>query len=484
MPNFADVTSFRRLPEQEKDPRIIFFLVYNQADRDRFSDEVLEYFSETDVVVECPDTDRLRQVIAEVMALEAVRREAQALNTDPVAQREFKDHYAIARGNEQDLLRGIAENPNTGTWYWKGETLGVRTKRELQSTLSRILGRVYHASPIIQNELINRDKLSSQAAAARNKLLAAMLGNRSKPGLGIDKYPPERTIHMALLQAPGIHRFVDGSWQFGRPTSDDKFNLEPVWRRIERFVTDAQDTPQPFTTLDEDLQAPPFGLKRGVLPILYIAACLSDEDEIALFEEGRYIPYLTPDRLERFVRRPEDFAVQSFRIEGLCASLYKEYARLLFGNLDRETSVLAIARPLAKFMDDLPEFSKTTKRGSPTAQEVRSAFTLAKSPQVLLFEQLPAACGLPTSKGRRRTSSKLRAFSEQLKEVLRELKDAYSELLAYFQKLVAQAFNLDRTTNLADLRAVLRGRLEGLDSYTIDIDGLRAFIRRITKTYR
>lgn len=169
VPDFADAVSFRRLPEQGEKPRVIFLLVYNQADRDRLSDEALGYFGETDIVVACPNTDRLRQVIAEVMALEAVRREAQALNTDPVAQREFKDRYAIALSNEQDILRDITENPSVGTWYWKGEALGVGTKRELQSALSDVLDRVYHASPIIQNELINRDKLSSQAAAARNK---------------------------------------------------------------------------------------------------------------------------------------------------------------------------------------------------------------------------------------------------------------------------------------------------------------------------
>ncbi|WP_133510360.1 hypothetical protein [Candidatus Thiosymbion oneisti] len=482
VPSFADAASFRRLPEQGEDPRVIFFLVYNQADRDRLSTEALGYFSETDMVVECPDADRLRQVIVEVMALEAVRREAQALNTDPVAQREFKDRYAIALGNEQDLLRGIAENPDTRTWYWKGEALGVSTRRELQSALSHVLDRLYHASPIIQNELINRDKLSSQAAAARNKLLAAMLDKRSEPGLGIDRYPPERAIYMALLQASGIHRLVDGSWQFGPPTVDDRFNLEPVWRRIEQFVADAQDAPQPFTALDEVLEAPPFGLKRGVLPILSIAAYLSGEDQIAFFEEGRYVPYLTTDQLERLVRRPEDFAIQSFRIEGLRASLYKEYAKLLFGDSDRETSVLAIARPLAKFMGDLPEFSTTTKRVSPTAQKVRSAFTLAKSPQVLLFEQLPVACGLSSIQTSQPDEQQLRTFSERLREALRELKNAYPDLLAHFQKLTAQAFNLDRASNLADLRAVLRGRLEGLDSYTIDIDGLRAFIRRIIKT--
>lgn len=481
VPIFADTASFRRLPEQGKEPRVVFFLAQNQTDRARFSDEVLGYFGETDIVVECPDSDRLRQVVAEVMALDVIRREAQALNGDPVAQREFKDRSALALANEQDTLRAIAENPSAATWYWKGEPLPVHTKRELQVVLSDVLDRVYHASPIIKNELINRDKLSSQAAAARNKLLAAMLHNRSQPDLGIEKYPPERPIYLALLRAPGIHRPTEAGWQFNCPTFGAEFNLDPVWSRIEQFLAETEGSPQSFASLDEVLQAQPFGVKRGALPILYVAVYLANEDEVALFEEGRYVPYLTDDQLERFVRRPGDFAVQSFRIEGLRASLFKEYARLLFGNDDGEATVLSLVRPLAKFMGELPEFAKSTKRVSVTAQGVRNAFALAKSPQVLLFQQLPEACGLPGIQKTQPDEQKLKAFAEGLKGALRELKQAYPDLITHFRKLLAQAFNLERIDSLSDLRAVLRGRVEGLEGYTIDADGLRAFIRRISK---
>ncbi|AUB79661.1 hypothetical protein [Candidatus Thiodictyon syntrophicum] len=481
MPIFADPDSFRRLPERASGPRVIFFLVRSQVDRQRLADEVLGYFCESDIVVECPDADRLRQVIAEVMALDLIQREAQALNTDPVAQREFKDRYALATTRERDMLRALADDPKAGTWYWRGEPLSVKTRRGLQSALTDVLDRVYHASPVIRNELINRDKPSSQAAAARNKLLAAMLHHQAEADLGIDKYPPERAIYLALLRAPGIHRQVEGRWQFDRPATAGAYNLGPVWDRIDQFLADTQKKPQPFTALDEVLQASPFGIKRGVLPILYIAAYLVNQDEAALFEEGRYVPYLTDDQLERFVRRPGDFAVQSFRIEGLRASLFKEYSRILFGDPDCDRTILALARPLAKFMGDLPEFSASTKRVSITAQRVRSAFMLAKSPQILLFEQLPEACGLPSIQDTQPDERQLKTFSDRLRDALRELKSAYPDLIAQFQRLLAQAFNLERICTLADLRAVLRGRVEGLDRYTIDADGLRAFIRRISK---
>jgi hypothetical protein len=480
-PTFADSESFRRLPECGDGPRAVFFLVHNQSDRQRFVDEVLGYFCEADIVVECPDADRLRQSVAEVMAMDLVRREAQPLNSDPVAQREFKDRYAQATARERDILRALSENPAAGTWYWQGKPLLVRSRRGLQSALSDVLDGVYHAGPIVRNELINRDKPSSQAAAGRNKLLAAMLNRSAEQDLGIEKYPPERAMYLALLRATGLHRPADGRWEFTGPSEDDAFNFGPVWDRIDAFLAETREIPLPFTALDQVLQAPPFGIKRGVLPILYVAAYLANQDQTALFEEGRYVPYLTEDQLERFVRRPGDFAVQSFRIEGLNASLFTEYSRILYGDAERSRTILGVARPLAKFMGELPEYATTTKRVSDTAQRVRSAFALAKSPQVLLFEQLPRACGLSSLDETQPDDDQLRLFSHRLREALRELKNAYPELLGQFRRLLGQAFNLDRIDDLAGLRAVLPGRVAGLDNYTIDADGLRAFIRRIAK---
>lgn len=487
LPRFADVGSFRKLPESTDTPRIIFFLIQNEADRTRFEDEALSYFSGPDVVVACPDADRLRQVIAEGMALERVRREAQALNTDPVAQREYKDRLAVASAKRREMLRVLSEDPKSGVWHWRGRSLGLETRRDLQSSLSHILDEIYHASPIIKNELINRDKPSSQAAAARNRLLAAMLRQESEPDLGIEKFPPERAIYLALLREPGIHRQLGERWEFAAPATDNdagkrtEFHFGPVWQRIAAFMTENESAPVPFSQLDAALQAPPYGLKRGVLPILYLAAYLVYQDECALFEEGRYIPYLTEEQLERFVRRPGDFAVQSFRIEGLRASLFREYLRLMFDDPDRGRSILTIARPLAQFMGNLPEYASLTRRVSETAQRVRSVFALAKSPQALLFDQLPAACGLEGLEQGNPDEKALRQFADQLKQALRELKMAFPDLLKHFESLMAHAFNLDRVADLAELRAVLRGRLEGLDRYTIDADGLRAFIRRLLK---
>jgi len=52
-PTFANAASFRKLAQRSADARIVFFLAVGQGDRQRFSDEVMTYSSDLDVVVEC-----------------------------------------------------------------------------------------------------------------------------------------------------------------------------------------------------------------------------------------------------------------------------------------------------------------------------------------------------------------------------------------------------------------------------------------------
>jgi len=482
VPRFVDAKSFKNEHIQGDVPRIIFFLVEGQDDQKLFNNQVLNHFSPLDIVVEYLNGSQLREGVAEVLALEALQRNAQELHSDPVAQREFKDRYNAAMQAEQTLLNAVTDDPGASDWYWSGQNLMIRNKRSLQHELSHVLETVYHASPIIPNELINRDKPSSTAVAARNKLLMALMHREAQEDLGIDKFPAEKGIYRALFKASGLHRKRGGRWVLAAPNpKNDPNNFAPVWARIENFFAESERRPLPFTVLNDELIAPPYGVKAGVLPILYIAAYMVNQNELALYEDGSYTPYFNEEQLERFARRPESFTVQRFRIEGMRASIFKEYTKALYGNEAGEKSLLSIARPLAKFMSELPDYTQHTKRVSKDARKVREAFVVAKTPEQLLFQTLPEACGLPAIDPSREGSEELGGFAQKLTEILHELKYAYPNMIEQQRRLICQAFNLPADYDLEKLRVALGG-LQPLKNFTVDVDGLRAFIMHATKT--
>lgn len=100
-------------------------------------------------------------------------------------------------------------------WFWCAEKLELLNKRALQNHLSSVLEKIYHAAPIIKNELINRHKPSSQGNSARNKLIAAMLLQSHQEDLGFEKinfHPKNQFIDLcSKKQVFMLRKMADGN---------------------------------------------------------------------------------------------------------------------------------------------------------------------------------------------------------------------------------------------------------------------------------
>lgn len=482
VPVFTDASSYEKLEAKSCDARIIIYLAESRDDEVLFADKVVNLFSALDIVVLCRNGDQLREILAESLALEEIQRSAQALHTDPVAQREFGDRYVAATAREEEQISYLIEEPKVGQWFYRAKRLEITNKRALQEELSSVLKKVYRLSPKIFNELINRDKPSSQANAAKNKLVMAMLNNEAEEDLGFDKFPPEKAIYRAMLRKANLHvKGEDGKWAIkgpGQSRGDDLCNFRGVWTRIDNFLDTTEKSPKSLIELNRELLAPPYGIKEGVLPILYVAVIVANQHELAIYEHRIFKPRFTPEMVEHFMKRPDEFTFQRFRIAGLNSSIFKEYSKALFKN-GKTQDLLSVARPIAKFMSDLPEYTQKTARGiSKQSQAVRDAFKLSKSPVTLLVEEVPKALGFEF-KGKDQDATAVAGLSQALTETIRELKYCFSELKDEMCQLCAQALHFDKEISLKELRELAYGRYAGFEEYTIDRDGLRAFILRL-----
>jgi len=485
-PLFIDAQNYKKTPIKSKNARVVFFQATAQDDERLFHEEVKSYFTQEDLVVLCLSGTQIKEAVAESIALRRVGSSKPELNLDPVAKREYKDRLTAAEYVEESLLQALIDSPEENHWFHAGEQKKISDKRMLQEVLSSVLELVYNKSPRLFNELVNRDKPSAQANAGRRMLLLAMLNKQGEEELAIDKFPPEKSIYRAILVQSGLHKQTDsGDWEFSAPAKNSKSRLYPAWKRISDFFAETENQPQTVLDLNQVLMAPPYGVKAGLLPILYMAYYFAYEHEIALYEGQRYLPYFTDEMLERFVKRPDEFLFQRVRIEGVKASIFKQYAKAIIGDdcNKEEVNVLELAKPLATFMNSLPEYTKKTKRGiSPKAQKIRAAFNLAKSPERLLFQDLPKALGFTVDKEDSDTQD-YSHLSTELTKQLKELDNAYKKLIRKQKSSLASAFNLDKKISLVELRKMITGNCRGLENYTVDTHGVRAFIMRLTKSF-
>ena len=469
---FVDARSRRPAQTDERaNPRIVIFLAENR-DAEAVFEHARKLARANDIWVLNRDGGAIRAAIGDVLALEGVQRGGQELASDPVASREIKERLQAAKVAERTALNALIGSPGRSDWHWRDHRFDVPDERALQSMLSDVMDRIYDQTPVIHNELINRERLSSQAAAARNKLFQLMLNKEDRPGLDIRKYPPERAIYRSVFEAGLLHVETGDGWRFIEPDEQDPLSLRPVWRRLDALFESSEEAPVCAEGLMGELAAPPYGLKRGMFPTLFLHYYLLRRHEIAFYDEGTYAPTLTYEHLERLVRRPDLFSFQRFRIEGVRAALFDEYSKALFGEVRESVNLLDLARPLTSFVLGLDEHAQKTRRLSETTIRVRQAFFLSKSPEKFLLRELPKACGF-------NARSDLSGFAHTLIRCLRELKRAQAVLLDHMRSALCGSFNVPDGTPIRDLRDLMFGRCRGLDQYTVDVQGLRSFIVRI-----
>jgi len=483
-PMFVD--SVKRIDTQKlKEPTLLLCMAETREQEDQYAESLRGLHGYTHLIgVVVVNASLIRQAVTEVIAFERVQRHSPEIGSDPVASREIKDRLAVAAEAERDLLGAILEEPGTTKWWWNGADHDIPSKRNIQTLLSRALEETFHKSPHIHSELINRDRPSSTANAARNKLLQAMLEDSAKEDLGFEKFPAEKAIYRSLLRSTGIHAFCGDGWRFQAPTAE-KANLWPTWQAIESFLDSTEGAPRPVIELFELLCQAPYGLKRGLLPILFLATYQAYSDEIALYEGGYYTPFMSQELMERIIKEPSAFSIQRFKIDHIRDYLYRSYIEVISQSekLPEQVNLIAAAKPLAKFMMGLPDYTKHTRRISTEAQSMREKFFESKSPLQLLFFQIPEALGFRPLVGVETDSSLLHSFKLKLSSAASELRAAYHALLHEVQEQLKATFFLDKNLALDEMRGLIRGRFTGLQDYTIDVQGLKAFIGRLTDPY-
>jgi hypothetical protein len=435
------------------------------------------------VVAVCEASERLQEAVAEWKALLELPKRHAALHHDPVAQREHRAWLENAEAEALRLIRALLDEPEAESliWFWGGRRILVNNRRHLQQLLSEwVEETAYPHTPLFRNELINRDQPSPSANTGRKRLLAAMLAAPDQEDLGIAKTPAEKSLYLSLLKESGLHRKQAGQRGFYPPDpAHDPCRVGPVWRVITQVLGDSGERQVPLPELYAVLTGRPYGVKRGVLPVLVVAYLLAHRREVAVYQEGAFCEALTVEQAELLCRRPELFALERFGLEGLWGELFAQYAGAVVGGVAADASLLELVRPLVRFMGGLPEYTRHCPGLSREAKQVREAFQQAKSPGLLLFDALPKACGVDPAGFAARDSAVVKGFIECLAGALRELKQAYPALLEHWREELNGSLLDTPVPDLASLRRALAERYGGLERYTPDRMGVGALAKRL-----
>ncbi|WP_433577890.1 hypothetical protein [Nocardia brasiliensis] len=443
-----------------------------------------------------PDPDLVLSAATYLVALKELSGD---LSLDHVARREVSERIVQAEAELLELIQEAFYSPSpkaswslwhTGIAPGEQPAASGLDARSLSGLVSLACESVYPHTPHIRNEMLGRHVLTSQAAQARGVLLTAMLSASGQRNLGFnDGYRAERAMYSGVLAYLGLHREngvaqaeiqQDSLLPYGfSPPGEGHEHAQPAWKSLNEALTSATGR----VGIDEivrTLMSPPFGLKAGVVPVFLIPALVIRRHDVAVFEEGTYLPRLTDDAVERLVKGPGRFSVKytpagdgqrGSVVKKLMVSLGVEVPR---SKALRNPDLLSVTSALIMRVADLNKYARTTKNISPDARAVRAAIAAAVDPDDLIFHALPKALGLPEIPASARSDAGAAStYVERLTAAVDELVAIDGQLRSEVVRVLAQEFRLP--AKLSELRTQLAARLRGFADAALTPD-LRGFV--------
>ena len=423
-----------------------------------------------------PFENQVIEMALDAAAAKKVFQTHTQLSQDGVARREARFRADAAADILQTfLINLIAPSTQKIQWYACGKAIDIKPGRGISSVVSKVCDRIYYLSPKVQMEMINHNQLTSAAARAQRVLMEAMVTCEAQKDLGLEGFGPEKAIYMALFKATGLHAFnMESSiWHLipPDPMNKDHEKLAAVWKVLESHLEEAanQDSGISLADLITILQAPPYGLRKGPIPLFLCHYILVNDDRIALYQEGVFLPFFGSAEAALMLKRPDLFQIRRYSFKGVRRDVVQAYMAALdtdileFESNTRNQSLLKIIAPLVEFMNSLPDYSRFTRRISPNAQKLRGVVLNSREPLSLLFKEIPEALGLPELTMQEGGKSVKNDLHSKLQRVLIELFNAFENLNQEIRDSIQFAFDFVQDDDFSRFRKKLRNLILPLE---------------------
>lgn len=413
----------------------------------------------------------LASLVHIVQQWEWVATNTPELNADRYAREEVSRQLEGRRSQLEKRIQDalglrLRSKQKSLEWFHGTRPLVIRDGRHLLEELSRLLDDTYPDAPRIHNELINRHVPSSAANAARMRLIERMFVEANRENLGMDpaKKPPEMSMYLSVLKNTGLHRKRDGIWTLAEPhdgRGDDR-RVFPAMHHIREIVRKEPDRRVNVAELMAEMRRPPYGVRNGVFPLLLTVFAVAHRQDVAFYKDGTFLREMNSEAMLMLIKAPNRFDIQYCRVEGVRAELFDKLLSVLQVAPAKKENVelLDVVTPLCKFIAQLPPYVLNSRKLSSTASAVRDAILSAREPSLLLFSDLPKACGCDPIPAMSYDGKGQHAFVGALRSALDELRASYPELQERMKQKVKETFDLPGS--FKRLRTALARRAESV----------------------
>lgn len=341
----------------------------------------------------------IEEIVQEYNAVSILRDNA---NDDKILFDEYEVVYEDLREVINSFMRGYTRPEEYKSRYiFAGKEVSIKRKAALTGLMSDICDRVYSNTPIINNEAINKNEITTVAQNSRNKIVAALLRNELETNLGLTGSGQEVSIMRSTLIRTGTWEENGGIPFINLKTKKVKF-MDETLSVIENFIIETKQIgKQSFGNLYERLIAPEYhiGIRKGLIPIYLAAVMHIYKRGIIVSDCYGQVP-ISVDLLTQINAKPDNFSI-SYLDWNPEREKYVHDLSILFNEYVIETEKGAnsydyVVSAMKRWYMALPKYAKESKCTSEDVQmskKYRKVLRLLKqnaNGNELLFEKLPA----------------------------------------------------------------------------------------------
>ncbi len=435
------------------DGAIAYVLATNAAEREEAINAVHSLPSSRTVYVVSDQPLLLLEPVRELFALDDLSNNPVFMQQDDRLVGEIVFFVEDAKARLRRALNPLLEPSLSRATWWCYEDLrwhsGHRKAEDISRLLSGLCNQWFDKTPILNNELVNQQKPSGQQERALEKVIDVLLDypqDALPPDFGLQGHGPDWLILRTLLVRTELLQLTATGYSILRDTPNNS-SLIDVWNAVRNFAGTAVENEKEISTLMDELQSPPFGLRRGVLPLLLAVALRFHLPVLTIRQSRRIISPITGQIFIELCKQPEQYTIElgpwDVQHSILWAVLGERVSDFILDQEQTQQPLTMLSIGLLRWLQSLPRYCRDTDEVSSDAQKLRVLLRKAqREPNKVLsydlLELLEDKSVDPNDEDKYR-----QMIVDRLSQLMDEITSAYQVLLYSLDHFVREAFAID-----------------------------------------
>lgn len=381
------------------DGLVIYLLAYDDTTHQAIA-EIFENHPRIVYVFSAKPLSYLVDILKEVFALQELENDP-TLRQHEDTQRVKREIAWLIEDAQLRLEREISMliDPLSGSTVWmrsnsqKGLDGGLVINSSYPTRLiSKMCDEIFPYTPMLNSEGLNKHFPTTQQINASQKVIDALFMNELSETLGLIGYGPDVLNLKTLLISTNILRQENDVWIIAPPFEP---RLANVWKYIDDFLLQSH---QMGAVLVEDLvhnlTQPPYGLRLGVLPILFSSVLYRHLRVTTIRKDGRVQKPITGQLIIEMFNSPNVYTIEIGKWDTTLEKLWKAML-LRFGNQIHQSEyhqqpLSLLPNMMIRWLQNQPQFCRQTRHLDEVVLKFRDLIRTAQTePGKVLFVELP-----------------------------------------------------------------------------------------------